>query len=111
MRKSGVNFFCIFNFLSCNCSDIGEMNMTVYTSSGEELLTASDNTTVESTIQLLAADLSYVTCEMITPYPMVNMTPVVSKLPCVNSSSTHAWYQVGIGHVNIEAVFLFTENS
>ena len=84
--------------------------MTVYTSSGEELLTASDNTTVESTIQLLAADLSYVTCEMITPYPMVNMTPVVSELPCVNSSSTHVRNQDGTGHVNIGAVFLFTGN-
>ena len=84
--------------------------MTVYTSSGEELLTASDNTTVESTIQLLAADVSYVTCEMITPHPMVNMTPVVSKLPCVNSKCTHVRNQDETEHVNIGAVFLFTGN-
>lgn len=62
------------------------MNMTVFTDQSTESITAPDNTTEEKSVEFKLKDLRYVTCQMITPYPVANMTPQVGSchlLVCV----------------------------
>ena len=54
------------------------MKMTVLTSEGAEILNVSDNSTLEGS-GILAGGLTYATCEMMTPYPMDNMSPQVNS--------------------------------
>ena len=52
--------------------------MTVLTSDGAEILNVSDNSTLEDSV-ILTGGLTYAKCEMITPYPMDNMSPQVNS--------------------------------
>ena len=52
--------------------------MTVLTSEGAEILNVSSNSTLEDSV-ILTGGLTYATCEMMTPYPMGNMSPQVNS--------------------------------
>ena len=54
------------------------MKMTVLTSEGAEILNVSDNSTLEDSV-ILVGGLNYAKCEMMTPYPMDNMSPQVNN--------------------------------
>lgn len=60
------------------------MKLTVISDEGGESVTADSNITKVKSAAISFEDLRYVMCEMITPYPMANMTPVVSF--CLNGA-------------------------
>ena len=64
------------------------MKMTVLTSEGAEIFNVSDNSTLEDSV-ILTGSLTYAKCEMMTPYPMDNMSPQVNTDHSILMQSCH----------------------